>query len=64
MPCGPVKISRQNDSNIIQIIADMSTPKAGGTKLRTGTSKGSVGHMMALKGITSIIQQTIRQFNN
>ena len=71
IPCCPVRISWRKLSKLIQTIAETSTPKAGGTSSRTGTSKGSVGHTIALKGsiVKSVfgyhdmtVRQTKRKF--
>ena len=50
IPCWPVTISRRKLKIITQTIDDMSTPNAGGIRLRTGLSNGSVGHAMILYG--------------
>lgn len=50
IPCGPVRISREKLRSIIQIMAEISTPKAGGTSSLTGRSSGSVGQTTALYG--------------
>ena len=50
MPWSPVRISLKKLSIPIHTIDEISTPKAGGTRLRIGSSNGSVGQKIALKG--------------
>jgi hypothetical protein len=49
-PCCPTKSSLTKLNSPTQMIGVISTPPMGGTILRRGTKKGSVGTLITLKG--------------